>query len=187
MQSNNQKYAEVHRDIAAGMMAGDLLSSGYFGKNIEMCGVICQKNNEQVFLYGKDLVAVNKAAYDYMADGAQIKQILSHNFHLKMDETEDDLGQRLIEDIQEKFNLKFDQTVEIENDEGLGYWAGFAYEEDGVRKEFINGYFPRVLEEYILKKQAKVTPIVFQKKENLFVKPQEMRSLIEEKLQNTAI
>ena len=187
MADSSNNYTQFHRDIAVGFMAGDLLQDGYFGKDIELCGIVCTYNAQRIFLYGTDAVTVNKVAYDYMVKGAKIEHILNHTFHLKMDETEDKLGQNLADLVQENLNLKFDQIIEIEKKDELGYWAGFAYEEDGVRKEFINGYFPRVFEEFLQRAQGNVTPIVFQKIADLFDDRKQLRLKVEEMLKNAAI
>ena len=185
MADSSNNYTQFHRDIAVGFMAGDLLQDGYFGKDIELCGIVCTYNAQRIFLYGTDAVTVNKVAYDYMVKGAKIEHILNHTFHLKMDETEDKLGQNLADLVQENLNLKFDQIIEIEKKDELGYWAGFAYEEDGKRQEFINGYFPRVLEKYLAVSDKNASPIVFKEKINPAADKKQLRQEIHDMLAET--
>ena len=182
MADSSNNYTQFHRDIAVGFMAGDLLQDGYFGKDIELCGIVCTYNAQRIFLYGTDAVTVNKVAYDYMVKGAKIEHILNHTFHLKMDETEDKLGQNLADLVQENLNLKFDQIIEIEKKDELGYWAGFSYEEDGKRQEFINGYFPRVLEKYLAVSDKNASPIVFKEKINPAADKKQLRQEIHDML-----
>ncbi len=185
MADSSNNYTQFHRDIAVGFMAGDLLQDGYFGKDIELCGIVCTYNAQRIFLYGTDAVTVNKVAYDYMVKGAKIEHILNHTFHLKMDETEDKLGQNLADLVQENLNLKFDQIIEIEKKDELGYWAGFSYEEDGKRQEFINGYFPRVLEKYLAVSDKNASPIVFKEKINPAADKKQLRQEIHDMLAET--
>ena len=187
MADNSNTYTQFHRDIAVGFIAGDLLRDGFFGKDIEMCGAVCRKGEKRILLYGREPVAVNKEAYDYMIDGAVIEHIFMHTFHLEANASEDDLGQKLAQYAQEQTGVKFDEAVEIKQTYTLGFWAGFVYEENNQRQEFINGYFPRVMEEYLLKINGKVSPIVFQKKESEFEDRGQLRLKIEEKLRNIAI
>lgn len=187
MADNSKDYTQFHRDIAVGFMAGDLLQDGYFGKDIEMCGAVCKNGEKSILVYGKDPVTVNKNAYDYMTSGAVIEHILMHTFHLEIDVSEDELGTKFVEYVENLLGVKIDETLEIKNSDKLGFWAGFAYEEEGIRKEFINGYFPRVLEEYLHRVNGKVSPIVFKKKEDLLDDRKQLRLNVEEMLKNIAI
>lgn len=167
--STNEKdqtysYAGVHRDIAAGLIAGDLMRDGYFGKIAEAFGTICAWENKTVLLYGFDALSVALKSYDYLLKGAKISDMYTQSYHLGIEESEESVTDIFQKYVAETAQQSFSDYVFVEPNAQRNTWAGFTYEEDGQRKEFINGYFPRVLKKYISLADKNVSKIVF--KEN---------------------
>lgn len=140
-------YTKVHRDIAAGQIAGDLIKNGYYGEDVELFGSICTLGGKSVAVYGYDQEAVALKAYAYLQKGAEITHIITKRYHLK----------KLHEDkapIEADFLQLLKKGLDCENEFILGQenkfiWSGFAYNDNGTQKTVINGYFPFVLEKYL--------------------------------------
>lgn len=186
--STNEKdqtysYAGVHRDIAAGMMAGDLMRTGYFGKVVEAFGILCQLENKTILLYGFDAVSLSLQAYKYLQQGVKISKMLTQSYELEIAEAEESVLEPFKQYISE--TQSFNEAVFVEKNGDYNVWAGFSYEEDGKRQDFINGYFPRVLEKYIAVLDKKASPIVFKEKVDLAADKKQLRQEIHDMLAET--
>lgn len=140
-------YTKVHRDVAAGQMAGDLFKEGYYGEDVEFFGSICTLGKKPVAVYGYDQEAVALKAYEYLQKGAEITHIITKGYHLKSlheDKTpiEADFLNLLKNDLDCENEFVSDTVSRF-------VWSGFAYNDNGTKKIVVNGYFPFVLENYL--------------------------------------
>lgn len=183
-----EKEVKLHRDIAAGVMAGELFRSGYFGKDTEVFGAVCAKEGKTALLYGFDAISVALKAYDSFKDGAEIIALPRKSYHLEMADDEKSVADKFLQYAAETAGTDIDAAQLLEEDcSAKNLWAGFAYEQNGERKTFINGYFPRVLEEYLALKDAKTSPIVFKEADSLTADKNLLRSEIGQKLAETVL
>ena len=176
-------YAGVHRDIAAGMMAGDLMRTGYFGKVVEAFGILCQLEDKTILLYGFDAVSLSLQAYKYLQQGVKISNMVTQSYQLAIEESEKNVVEPFKQYVSEIH--PFNEAVFVKTIDDCNVWAGFSYEEEGKRQEFINGYFPRVLEKYIAVLDKKASPIVFKEKFDLAADKKQLRQEVHEMLAET--
>ena len=147
-------YTKVHRDVAAGQIAGDLIKSGYYGEDIEIFGSICQAGERKIAVYGFDQESVALKLYEYFHKGAEVGHIKTKAYHLeKMNQDQAPQVADFLAYLKDGIDCA-EEVVETEKPKFV--WSGFAYRENGVAKTLINGYFPYVLEHYLTYKEKNV-------------------------------
>ena len=159
------------------------MRTGHFGKVVEAFGVLCQLKDKTILLYGFDALSLSLEAYKHLKQGEKISKMLTQSYELEIAEAEESVLEPFKQYISE--TQSFNEAVFVEKNGDYNVWAGFSYEEDGKRQEFINGYFPRVLEKYLAVSDKNASSIVFKEKINPAADKKQLRQEIHDMLAET--
>lgn len=168
--------ANVQRDAAVGILAGNLEKAGIYGIELDLYGFIYDDGRRQVMISDSEM-EVAEAAYRHAAAGDAISPVYSHSQRLygtpyEMEKEKEKVVEVFWQELsigkQSEPLLRLQLEAEcVLNQPPAQCYSGFTYDIDGRQEAFVDAYFPQTLCKWLQKQTSgsRVGSIIFLEKQ----------------------
>lgn len=168
--------ANVQRDAAVGILAGNLEKAGIYGTELDLYGFIYDDGERQVMISDNE-IEVAEALYQHVVASDAISPVYSHSQRVhgtpyEMEKEKEKVVEAFWQELsigkQSEPLLRLQLEAEcVLNQPPAQCYSGFTYDIDGHPEAFADAYFPQTLYKWLQRQISgnRVGPIIFLEKQ----------------------